>query len=207
MDPLAKFAFDLAELIGRPTSLRPFVCEGSPLTCKVFIVGLNPASTSSTDFWEFWKPGYGFDKRAWCSAYLRDLQAAPLKPGRTRRNPISNTRKIMDLVIAAAHPARCLETNIYAAASEESSDLPEERRDTAPFDFLLRTIRPRLIVAHGKDAVAHIAHLAPKATVIESPHFSRGFSKSAANELGLTIRDSAMVELSPPNNDRADDRR
>ncbi len=191
MHPLQQFELDLAALIGRPTNLRPFVCDGSPLTCDAFIVGFNPASASSTDFWEFWKPGYGFNKLLWFESYLHDRQAKPLKPGRTRRNPISNTRKVIELVIEAAQPVRCLETNIYAAASEEAKDLSEHRRITAPFDFLLATVQPKVIVAHGKDATAHVRNRAPNSAVIESNHFSRGFSNVAAVELGRRIAEKA----------------
>ena len=42
---LDDFERALVALIGRPTDLRPFVCEGSPLTCDVFLVGFNLATT------------------------------------------------------------------------------------------------------------------------------------------------------------------
>jgi hypothetical protein len=40
MYDINSFERDLAALIGKPSLLRPFVCDGSPLECKVFIVGL-----------------------------------------------------------------------------------------------------------------------------------------------------------------------
>ncbi len=41
------FEKELAALISKPSSLRPFVCEGSPLECKVFIVPPLPAKLSA----------------------------------------------------------------------------------------------------------------------------------------------------------------
>ena len=61
---LDEFERQLADLLGRPSRARPFVCEGSPLDCEIFIVGFNPA-TEMGDFWQFWRTGYGFDKNAW----------------------------------------------------------------------------------------------------------------------------------------------
>lgn len=100
MQELEKFGDRLAALIGAPTDLRPFVCDGSPLTCDVFIVGFNPATTMSADFWQFWRPGVGFNKVAWFDAYKEDRQLKPLKPGKTRRNAVSTTRRVMDFVLA-----------------------------------------------------------------------------------------------------------
>ena len=54
---LSDFSRGMASLIGKPTDLRPFVCEGSPLGCEAFLVGFNPASEMSIDFWDFWSDG------------------------------------------------------------------------------------------------------------------------------------------------------
>lgn len=156
MQEIEKFEDGLAALIGAPTDLRPFVCDGSPLTCDVFIVGFNPATTMSADFWQFWRPGMGFDKVAWFEAYKKDRQLKPLKPGKTRRNVVSGSRGAIEMIIEGASPYRCLETNIYSASTEQAADLATQQRVTAPFDFLLANIMPRVIVAHGIDAVEHI---------------------------------------------------
>ena len=59
---LDEFEKQLAGVIGRPTDLRPFVCEGSPLDCDVFIVGSNPATKMEGDWWRFWRPGIWLSK-------------------------------------------------------------------------------------------------------------------------------------------------
>ena len=185
---LKEFETKLEELIGRPTELRPFVCDGSPIDCNVFIVGFNPATSMECDFWEFWRSDTGFDKRAWFDAYIQDRRTRPLKPGKTRRAAVSNSRRVIEWILESAAPARCLETNIYAAPSEQITDLASEKRLTAPFDFLLSTIKPKLIIAHGTDAARHCQSMTKNVVVWSVSHFSRGWSQSAAIDLGLKIK-------------------
>lgn len=153
MTTIETFERELLALIGKPTKMRPFVCDGSPLECQAFIVGFNPATAMSEDFWKFWDTGRGFNKAAWLDAYKKERQLRPLRPGQTRRNVVSRTRRGIEWVVEDASPIRCLETNIYAAPTERAADLALEQRLTAPFDFLLKKIKPRVILAHGADAV------------------------------------------------------
>lgn len=140
------------------------------------------------DFWDFWRSDRGFDKPAWFDAYKEDRRSRPLKPGKTRRSAVSNSRRVIEWILADAAPIRCLETNIYAAPTDEMSDLETERRLTAAFDFLLEVIRPRLIIAHGADASRHCHQRRLEAPVLAVPHFSRGWSQKAARELGQSIQ-------------------
>ena len=185
---IRSFETELIKLIGKPTDLRPFVCDGSPFRCDVFIVGLNPATKMSEDFWKFWRSGHGFDKNVWLEAYKKDRQLRPLKPGKTRRNAISNSRRVIDWVLEDASPIRCLETNIYSSPTEQAVDLASEKRITKPFDFLLSKIQPRLIVVHGDDAARHIHMCVAGGRIITVPHFSRGWSQKSARALGQQIK-------------------
>lgn len=187
MSNLAEFQQRLETIIGRPTDQRPFVCDGSPLDCRVFIVGLNPASASERDFWEFWDCEAGFNKRAWFESYLAERAKRPLQPGKTRRNPISNTRRVLEWVISSAGDTRILETNIYASATEDAKDLAGSMRHSRAFDFLVEALKPRLVVAHGNDAVDHMRTKYPGVQTIAVKHFSRGWSQQAARDLGLSI--------------------
>ncbi len=198
MNNLDSFAKDLGQLIGRPTDLRPFVCNGSPLACEVFIVGLNPASPMKTNFWEFWDSATGFDKERWLDVYVAERAARPLKPGKTRRNVVSNSRRVIEWMISSLGPIRCLETNIYSAASEEIRDLDRERRITAPFDFLLERIKPRVLVVHG-DAIKHVRRRSLPMTLIETKHFSRGWSRERACELASQVQEALSIETVPRN--------
>ncbi|MCQ4249767.1 MULTISPECIES: hypothetical protein [Pseudomonadota] len=189
MTDLEQFARDLERLIGRPSLLRPFVCDGSPLTCTAFIVGFNAATDMEGDFWRHWQSNFGFDKAAWFDEYRRVRSAKPLKPGRTRRQPVSTTRKRTELVLRGASPVRCLETNLYPTPSASAVDLTHHHRDTGVLEFLLERIRPQAILAHGKEAVAYMRTRKPDALVLESSHFaSRGdFNDARAVQLGQAL--------------------
>ncbi|RWQ57830.1 hypothetical protein [Mesorhizobium sp.] len=182
---LDEFERELVALIGRPTDLRPFVCEGSPLTCDVFLVGFNPATEMRTDFWEFWRPGYGYDKAAWFKRYLEERAAKPLKPGKTWQQKVSATRRNIECFVEGAAGVRVLETNIYARASDDMRTLDVASREIAPFKFLLDTIKPKVIVVHGKPALQTVGKFGTSAKVIEADHhFSRQTSKVTARGYG-----------------------
>lgn len=207
---LQQFQNDLENLIGKPTDLRPFVCEGSPLNCKIFIVGFNPATELERSFWSFWQPEYGFQKAEWLKVYKQERRDKPLPPGKKRRNEISNTRRVIEWIIAEAMPEKCLETNIYSKPTEKARDLRERERATQPFDFLLRTIHPRVILLHGQDAVKHIETIFETQIKLDSvqyvktewgsvgtiaaPHLSRGWSEKRAREIGQILRSTSQIE-------------
>lgn len=189
MQGLKQFEQQLAAIIGMPSTLRPFVCEGSPLLCRVFIVGFNPATQMSADFWQFWSTDKGFDKKAWMNAYVEERRTAPLKPGRTRRTTVSPSRRVVNWILEKAAPTLCLETNIYAPPTARAIDLAAEKRSTDPIDFLYEAIRPVLIVAHGKEAVEYLVKKKVSAQFIPETHFSRGWSRQRAEELGRRIKE------------------
>lgn len=184
---LAEFQQQIEAIIGRPSNQRPFVCDGSPLDCRVFIVGLNPASASERDFWEFWNLETGFEKRAWFESYIAERAQRPLKPGKSRRNLVSNTRRVLQWVITSAVHTPILETNIYSSATEDASDLTHNMRCTRPFDFLIERLKPHLVVAHGNDAADHMRTAHTGVRIVAVKHFSRGWSQQAARDLGLSI--------------------
>ena len=192
---LQEFETQLRTHIGAPSALRPFVCEGSPLDCQVFIVGFNPATSLSADFWRFWVSNYGFDKKAWFDSYCEERRTRPLKPGKKRRNAVSNTRRVMDWILEAASPVRCLETNLYATPTEQAADLPLQQSFTAAFDFLVVAIKPRIIVTHGKEAGEYIRGQQLSAHVISVSHFSRGWSQESARQLGNKIKSAGEFDL------------
>jgi hypothetical protein len=126
-----------------------------------------------------------------------------LKPGKTRRNPISNTRQRLGWIIEEASPVSCLETNVFSEATETLAELGANQRSTHIFEFLLQKLKPRLLVPHGKDSRACIESLAGEAfyeneissttvlgcsvKVLPISHLSRGWSQAAARELGAKI--------------------
>lgn len=154
---LDRFAQGLADLVGRPTDLRPFVSDGSPLTCPVFIVGYNPATSLDGDWWRFWTPGQGFNKDQWLCDYL------------AHRGKLSKTRNRIQAIAARLPGVRVLEANIDARPSARKSAYPKPV--TAPFDYLLGWCMPTVIIAHGVDAVAHLRDRGHPGTLIACPHF------------------------------------
>lgn len=189
---LRTFADGMADIIGRPSLLRPFVCDGSPLDCSVFIVGYNPATLSDRDFWTDWGPE-GYDKTGWMEAYVAERAARPLKPGKKFRHRVSPSRRVIEQVVAAA-AVPILETNVFAQPSPDMASL--EEHDVAPFRYLVRTLQPRLIVAHGKEAAHAVEKLDINAHVLQVPHFSRGWSREKARALGHEIREFTCAEAS-----------
>src|SRR5215211_3560107 len=178
---LDEFERDFAVLIGRPTDLRPFVCDGSPLDCTVFLVGFNPATSMDADFWAFWRRGYGYDKPAWYRQYLAERAARPLKPGKKSRPAVSPTRRNIDAFVEGGGAARVLESNIYAKASDDMKALDLASREIGPFRFLLAAIQPKVIVVHGKPAVEAIAKFNVPARIIAADnHLSRKTSRDRA---------------------------
>jgi hypothetical protein len=194
MPTLEAFESALSQIIGRPSARRPFVCEGSPLACTVFLCGFNPASPSTTDFWAHWRPSYGFEKEKWFVAYQAERLARPLKSGRIRRNAISNSRRVIDWVVAGAAPVKCLETNIHSVPSESMADFDSPTDSTAAFTFLLSTIRPRLVVTHGEAADEFMRRIQSGVRTIAVKHFSRGWSQARAQALGREIASLARSD-------------
>jgi hypothetical protein len=143
---LHEFEAQLRELTGTDPVVRPFVCDGSPLTCAAFIVGTNPAT--EVPFWPFWDTSYGFKKLDWFEAYEQARSAK----GESGPSP---TRRMIEKVVEAAAPVRCLETNVFAKPSPSAAELKRGDRQTRIFGFLLRTIQPKAILLHGQHARDH----------------------------------------------------
>ena len=174
----------------------PFVCDGSPLDCAVFLVGINPRS--DTDFWSCWDPIAGFQREAWLAAYLRESEFT-----RTRRR----INALVELL-----PIKCLETNVFCATSSTPKVLSREERDTRVFDFLLEAIRPRVVLVHGRPPRRHLERVTRvrlplgAVTIVETPsskmsvlatrHLSR-LSTTDFDGVGRALRRCALRPVAP----------
>lgn len=156
-DNLRNFENGFANVIGRPSALRPFVCDGSPLRCTLFIVGYNPATPMEGDWWHYWDADYGFRKADWFRDYLE------------QRGEPSKTRKKIEEIVKALPGVDILEANIDARPSAKKKDYP--KAVTEPFDYLLAACKPKAIIAHGTDAVAHLQSWKAGNALIECKHF------------------------------------
>ena len=149
---LKDFASGLREILNRMNTpgLRPFACDGSPLSCNVFLVGSNPATPMYRSFWEFWSDDFGFDKASFMQAY---------REARTERGELrtSKTRHTLEWVVDASAPTRCLETNVYAKPTSGGvRNLGPEDLNSEPLRYLLDWIKPGLIIGHGRTARRHL---------------------------------------------------
>jgi hypothetical protein len=176
--------------VGDPAAVRPFVCDGSPLDCRAFVVGSTPATGMAEAFWTFWDAEAGFLKADWLAAYA----AAHGRNGRG----VSATRRLLERIAAAAAPVRVLEANVCG--------LPAAR-DAAVFELLLDYVRPRAILAHGRESAAylHARFGVPLPTdrfadvpaawgavrVRAVRHLSRGWSRAAGDALGVELAAAA----------------
>jgi hypothetical protein len=124
------------------SEVRPFVCEGSPLSCDVFLVGFNPANSGIGSFWSYWLSDYGFDKKRWLVDYKARRKSSKTSLGRTRER--------IHRVVAGLKPFRCLETNVYAVPSANAKALAAADRISDHLRFLIATLRPTMILVHGK---------------------------------------------------------
>ncbi len=170
---------------------RPFLCQGSPFGCTVFLVGINPAT--DTPFWPYWSLDRGCDKDGWLQAY-RD------KHGRLRP-----TRERIERLCNAMSPTRALEANVFHLPSDREADLTEDRRSTVVFDYLLRALQPRVMFVHGRSAIEHLErlthntfkrgeftpaqYLGLRFDVIAGHHLSYQWSYAAVEQLGLRLRE------------------
>jgi hypothetical protein len=196
---LAVLAEALRARVGDPARVRPFVCDGSPLACRAFVVGGTPATGMAGAFWRFWDADAGFRRADWLAAYAAE---------RGERGP-SATRRMLERIVAAAAPVSCLETDVYAPppAGDGTGD---GRSDAAVFDLLLERVRPRAILAHGRDAARHLAARlggaalpadrfaavpAPWGTVRVRavPHLARRWSYADADALGRELAAAALA--------------
>ena len=120
----------------------PFLCDGSPFDCQIFVVGINPASDMS--LWPFWSNATGVNRKAWLEAYRK-------KYGRIRP-----TRHRINWLVEAAKPARVLETNIFSSHSRRERDLRKHLRTSEVFDFLIDKLKPKIMFVHGRSTIRYI---------------------------------------------------
>ena len=189
MIKLAEFRRKLSAIL--PENCRPFVCHGSPYDCKIFVVGLNPATVMENGFWGYWCDCTGFDKISWFESYKNERKSRPPRPGKKRRLSVGTTRRNLNKLADLVGDYGLLETNIYSVPTEHYTDLQVEEKVTEVFHFLLTEIKPTLIITHGKDsadyfsrdvrefgnfAIETVAIQGNSHEIISVPHLSRGWS-------------------------------
>jgi len=120
---------------------RPFVCDGSPLDCRTFIVGYNAANDLG-HFRHFWSNERGFDKKLFEQKYT--------EAGKSLDNRTSNRYWIRNISSAVGE---CLETNIYSTSSSNAASLPRSAQTSETFDYLFDTIKPYNIFCYNQKTI------------------------------------------------------
>ena len=186
---LSEFEMYLRGAAPPGSALRPFVCEGSPLDCDLALIGFNPATSLAADFWDFWSSHDGFDKVRWFDTYKSERRTKPLRPGRTRRNSVSPTRKRIELFVLGLKPHRCVETNLFWDASD---DIASHQGGRSQLGSLLERLPAlRLAVCHHESAARFVRSHFPLLRVEEVDHFANrkpGWTDDSALALGRRIR-------------------
>jgi hypothetical protein len=175
---------------------RPFLCAGSPIGCQLAIVGINPAT--DIPLWPFWNTESGCNKEGWLAAFRRDP-----------KNARKQTRPRIELLLAEIAPVRCLELNIYPYISPDEAALPDELRDLSVFNYLLSTVKPRLLFVFGKTPRKELKNLLEVQSlangiytsctyegtsfeVYADSHLSRGWSEDRVRAVGRSLRNRLM---------------
>ncbi len=139
----SEFKSELQKRIEKFPNLRPFICDGYPLECEIFIIGINPATSSDTNFLDYWN-GNKFDKARWFEEYKNERKAQGKKE-------ISPTRKKIEMLVNEIFgDFKCLETNVYSVATPDENSLKKSDKNTEIFSFLLNTIKPKALFIHGR---------------------------------------------------------
>ena len=201
---LLEFENNLREKLKDYEKPRPFICEGNPFICEIFIVGINAATEMNSDFWSFWSKENGFKKTEWLESYILERKLKPLKQNKTRRNKLSNTRQRIEWIIQSIKPIKTLETNLFVKATPTADELKSEDRESSVFEYLLEIIKPKILFIHGnevieyfeklygikivKDKIDKFEILVTKTNILAMNHLSRGWSKQKSLELGELLK-------------------
>jgi hypothetical protein len=186
------------------------ICDGNPLDCEIFIVGINAATEMKDGFWSFWSKKYGFKKDEWFESYILERKLKPLKPNRTRRNKLSSTRQRIEWIIEAIKPVKTLETNLFVKATPRANELTTEDRDSSVFEYLLKTIKPKIIFIHGNEVIKYFEKLynikiekdkfndfeilGTEMNILAMNHLSRGWPKQKSIELGELLKSEINIK-------------
>jgi hypothetical protein len=151
MFSLPEFRANLTKMMASEVDCRPFVCDGSPYDCPIFIVGFNPRTTTREPFWKFWDDSTGFKKEEWVHYYKLERSQQSSKSGK-RNRAVSPTRANIDQIVFGASPVKILEANVYTKPTHSQGVFPESSKKSDALEFLLFEIKPRLILLHGEKA-------------------------------------------------------
>lgn len=139
--------------------VRPFICSGSPLNCKIMMVGYNPAREVNLDVFDadIWDDDMGFDRESFAehydiASYNDDLQ--------WNRNHIFQQNLIDEI---SNHPV--IETYLYSVITAKKTLLNPQHKHTHVFDWLYGILKPVLVITQNIDVIKYFEREANKTLV------------------------------------------
>lgn len=139
--------------------VRPFICSGSPLNCKIMMVGYNPAREVNLDVFDadIWHDDVGFDRESFAehydiASYNDDLQ--------WNRNHIFQQNLIDEI---SNHPV--IETYLYSVITPKKTLLSPQHKHTHVFDWLYGILKPVLVITQNIDVIKYFEREANKTLV------------------------------------------
>lgn len=121
---------------------RPFVCAGSPLACRSFVVGLNAATALDHHFSAYWSDETGFDRELFLNHYRRLRKRAGNRP-------------VVEAISRTL--GSCIETNLYAVPTRKARELTLADRERPVIEYLFRSIKPRAVFVHSNEPIEYFA--------------------------------------------------
>ena len=170
---------------------RPFVCEGSPYECQIFLVGINPAfSGFKGSFWQFWDNDSGFNLTAWLNSF-KLLRRAEGKSELTRtRAMIEHLRKELK-----GRQISLLDLNLYLKPTPRANFLTADDKNTEVFWFIVNEIKPRLIYLHGNQPRVFFEKKFGIKIEINTFMYHDAFNLFATNHLSYQISRERISEV------------
>lgn len=145
---VTNFNGKLHSLIPSPCYERPFVCDGQPDQCTVIVIGKNPVTSLSRDWWSYWNDNSGFDLEKFQSVYESERIA-------TQKSPVSNTRRRLNRL--RENGLSCIETNVFRSEDKDSPSTGISNADLLKFFFdNIPTLKA--VIAHGSVAIDFLRH-------------------------------------------------
>lgn len=175
---LTEFSEQLRAIVPEGEGLRPLLCEGNPLACEVAIIGINPATT--TPFWPYWNDQSGMKRAAWIEAYK-------VQHGGFKRSRAALERFIPKIA------GNVVEINAFATQSKRLADLQKQHKTSTLLDFLLGTIRPKVVVYAGAAAFKTASRTSQslRAVEVQARHFiywGNEYETELAEQVNRAIR-------------------
>jgi hypothetical protein len=149
----------LQAFVERAPGMRPFLCDGNPLTCTVAIIGGDFGDAPS--FWPHWCDEKGMNRRSWTQA------DRALHPG-----AIDGVQARLERFLPQI-AQRVIELNVPATQINGDAQPSEDYRAIDILQFILGVVKPHTVICVGAAAlrVVHSMALSGTPTIFATREF------------------------------------